>query len=368
MQLDKVQIQYFRNIESASFQPCNNLNLFIGKNGSGKTSLLEALHYLSCGRSFRTNKFQHLIQHNHERFTLFGLLTSFNAEMERPINSKIGISRNVAGVVDLKLNGDKQSRISAIAQLMPSLVFTPQSTELITGSPQVRRNFVDWGVFHVEHNYLKQISAFAKLLKHRNAILKASKFGHKQDIEYWNKQFCVVGEIVSSARKEYLDALRPYFSEQLTQFLPEFSIEIAYYKGWERELDLASLLSKNESKDNIYGYTTSGPHKADLKLSVNSKPVQEILSRGQLRLLASALKIAQSRLLYDKRNINCIYLLDDIGAELDANKRQLFANHLIETNAQVFITATDMSHIDFLDNFSSKKVFHVEHGQVNEEK
>ena len=364
MKLDSVQIQQFRNLSNVSIHLSDNINLFVGKNGSGKTSFLEALHYLSYGRSFRTNKFQSLISDQQDKFILFSLLRD---SVDADKISKVGILRSRQGVIDIKIDGDKQTRISTLALKMPTQIFTPQSSDLLIGSPGLRRSYMDWGLFHVEPLFLNKISLFNKLLKQRNAILKQSQGQHKQE-EYWRHQLQLAGEAISSYRQDYIDAIKPYFDHQIKQFLPEFSIEIAYYRGWEKGLDLAQALTKNSDKDKLYGYTTVGPHKADLRLRVDSRAVQEVLSRGQLRVLTAAMQIAQSTLLFDKRNLHCIYLLDDIAAELDTEKRQLFIQQLLATNAQIFITATEKQQVAFLNNVSNIKMFHVEQGQVNEEK
>ncbi|WP_416306763.1 DNA replication/repair protein RecF [Neptunicella sp. SCSIO 80796] len=365
MKLDKVQIQHFRNLSNVSLQPSANLNVFVGKNGSGKTSFLEALYYLSYGRSFRTSKYQSLISAQHQQFVLFSSLNEGNSESDL---CKIGMMRNRHGDIDIKINGDKQSRISTLGLKMPTQIFTPQSSDLLIGSPGLRRSYMDWGLFHVEQFFLNDITLFNRVLKQRNAMLKGN-YDRQQNL-YWTDQLLHYGETVSSHRQKYVEIIKPYIDEQIKQFLPEFSIEIAYHRGWEKGLDLAQALAKHNDKDKLYGHSTIGPHKADLRLKVDSRAVQEVLSRGQLRVLTAAMQIAQSKLLFDKRKLNCIHLLDDLAAELDIDKRTLFIRQLLETKAQIFVTATEKQQVAFLDsNISNNiKMFHVEHGQVNEEK
>ncbi|MDN4502297.1 DNA replication/repair protein RecF [Alteromonadaceae bacterium BrNp21-10] len=363
MKLDQVQVTQFRNLSSCSIKPASHLNLVVGKNGSGKSSLLEALYYLSNGRSFRTNRFQSLVQHQHENFVLYAsTLNEVNG-----VKGKVGVQRSLDGAVEMQINGQRQSKISALASLIPTQIFTPQSSDLISGAPSLRRSYLDWGLFHVEHSFLNISTRYVKVLKQRNANLKGDKFDRTVD-DIWCQQLGALGMEITLLRRSYIEQISLHINSQLQQFLPEFSVEIAYYSGWDKSLELHQAIAKQLIKDRQYGYTSSGPHKADLKLKVEGRPVFEVMSRGQLRMLTAALQLAQSRLLFERRQVGGLYLLDDIGAELDTSKRQLFINTLINTNAQMFITATDNEQVSFLNDYDNKKVFHVEQGQVNEEK
>ncbi len=362
MRLDKVQISQFRNIKDAVLEPASCLNIIIGENGSGKSSLLEALHYISYGRSFRTNKYQHLINHNADRFTLFAQASHIGGHTD-----KVGVTRTKSGHIEMKINGERLSRIADFASTMPTQVFTPQSSELLSGSPGGRRSFVDWGLFHVKQKDFFQISkVYAKVIKQRNASLKARSLDPHQQ-KYWLDQIAVFGDKLDVLRQDYIQAFTPVFYQKIDKFLPEFSFDFAYYRGWEKGLALSDSLAKSQTRDAQYGFTGSGPHKADLKIKVQGKPVQEVLSRGQLRLLTAALQLAQSQLLYEFRQESCLFLLDDLGAELDEHKRKMFLQQLVATDAQIFVSATEPGQV-IMDDLPTRKVFHVEHGQVNEEK
>lgn len=363
MILDKVHLTKFRNFETVQFFPSPSLTIITGKNGSGKSSLLEALHYLGFGRSFRTSKHQSVIKHENDAFTIFASCQNDDGK-----EFKIGLSRGHGEQFKCSVNGEHFKRLSDLVSLLPVQLFTPQSTDLVIGSPSERRRFCDWGLFHVEHSYSELIKSYSKVLRHRNALLKDYNGQSSQhDSGYWDQQLVLLGERIDALRSEYISRLIPIFESTCLQFLPEFSVEISYYKGWERDSDLSQSIRKKMSYDIKVGYTSVGPHKADLRFKVNKTQAQEVLSRGQLRMAVAALQLAQTKLFTLETKRHSIFLLDDIGAELDAEKRERFIDGLLETNTQVFVTAIEQEQLEFVNKYKDKKLFHVEHCNVNEE-
>ncbi|MDC8829157.1 DNA replication/repair protein RecF [Alteromonas gilva] len=363
MILDKVQLTQFRNFDSVQLLPSPTLSIITGKNGSGKSSLLEALHYLGYGRSFRTSKHQSVVQHNCDAFTIFA-----NCISEGDKQYKIGLSRGHGEQFKCSVNGEHFKRLTDLVSLLPIQLFTPQSTDLVIGSPSERRRFCDWGLFHVEQSYADLIKQFTKVLRHRNALLKDyNRDSREFDAGYWDQQFIVLSERIDALRLEYVNKLIPIFKETCLQFLPEFLVEISYYRGWDKDTELSEVLRRKHSYDQKVGYTSAGPHKADLRFKVDKNQAQEVLSRGQLRMAVAALQLAQTKLFTLETNRHSIFLLDDIGAELDADKRERFIDGLIETQTQVFVTAIEQEQLEFVNKYKDKKMFHVEHGSVNEE-
>lgn len=361
MKLEQLQILSFRNLSEVNLEPATDLNIIYGLNGSGKSSFLEALHYLGFARSFRTSKHQHVIQHGQERFTLFCKASNDNREY------KLGLQRLRNGDVQVKLNGEKAHKGSELVKLFPVQIFTPQSSDVITGSPKLRRKFLDWGLFHVEHSFFNISNLYSKCLKQRNAVLRKGIVINAAEEEFWLAKLAEYGEQLSQLRINYLQQLEPYIQQNLTKFLPEFCFKISYHRGWENELSLFDSLQKNRERDVKSRYSTTGPHKAEFKFKVDGINAADSLSRGQLRMLMAGLQLAQTQHLNQSRNSSSIFLLDDIGAELDAGKRDVFISSLLESNAQIFVTAIDKQQINLLSNDKIKKVFHVEHGQVKEE-
>ncbi|MDC0601702.1 DNA replication/repair protein RecF [Aliiglaciecola sp.] len=365
MKLGTVQIQHFRNLKNVDISPSPTLNFIIGQNGSGKSSFLEALHYLGFGRSFRTSKHKNVIQYEQQRFSLFTLSNIASGTL------KLGMSRGADDSLLVSVNGNKSTRMSELVSHIPIQIFTPQSSDLILGSPSLRRKFLDWGLFHVEHSFIASSQNYQKLVKNKNALLRRNRStddkSFSNQMAFWDKQIAIEGESLTLYRKNYLNSIEGHLNSNLLHFLPEFSIEISYHRGWEKDTDLYDSIIKKSDKDIKNGFLSVGPHKADLKLRTNGVDVAETLSRGQLRMLVAALQLAQIQYLKERTDKSCVFLLDDIGAELDETKRELFVDQLVDIDSQLFITAIEKSQLPFIEKYKNKKMFHVEHGQMREE-
>ncbi|NDV90882.1 DNA replication/repair protein RecF [Alteromonas sp. 345S023] len=362
MKLDRVQLTNFRNIESVSIVPSSSLSVIRGVNGSGKSSIIEALYYLGFGRSFRTAKHTSVIRHQESGFSVFASCTNDANE-----NVKLGFQRDRGDGFVCSINGKHSKKLAELVSLVPTQLFTPQSTDLIIGSPSERRKFCDWGLFHVEHEFQKLAILYTKFLKHRNALLKQQADLRKAEHLYWEQSFIAHAEDLTNKRQTYIEQLTPIFVRYAKEFLPEFEFSLNYYKGWEKDASLAESLVKKSEYDVKMGHTTSGPHKADIRLRVNGVNAQELLSRGQLRMAVAALQMAQTELFTLLTQRKSIFLLDDVGAELDADKRERFIDGLLCMDTQVFVTAIESSQLEFIQKYNEKKMFHVEHGSVKEE-
>lgn len=362
MKLDKVQLTDFRNLKQIEFKPARSLSLISGKNGSGKSSIIEALYYLGYGRSFRTNKHESVIQHDTDRFSIFSRCTDEAGE-----TSSIGLQRSRHEQFTCSIDGIHSHRLADLVSLIPVQLFTPQSTDLIIGSPGERRRFIDWGLFHVEHQFNLQFQTFQKLLKTRNTQLKRQVNIDSPENAYWEQQFVIIGDHLTNKRKNYVSRLQPIFNAICGDFLPEFSVEISYYKGWEKGASLTESLLRKREYDSKVGYTTSGPHKSDLRFKVDGSLAQEVLSRGQLRMAVAALQLSQTKLFQQETDRKSIFLLDDVGAELDVEKRERFIDGLVAMDTQLFVTAIEREQLSFISKYKDKKMFHVEHGNVKEE-
>ena len=365
MKLDQVQIQDFRNLESVVIHPSPELNVIVGQNGSGKSSLLEAIHYLGYGRSFRTSKHKSVVKHEKSKFSVFTRGTESNAE------TTLGLSRAVDGDVVVSVNGHHSNRVSELVAFLPIQIFTPQSSDLIVGGPSLRRKFLDWGLFHVEHSFASLANRYAKCLSQKNSLLKQNSFNRVQDYdkqeEFWDVQISTYGELLDTSRKSIVARLEAQIYANLEQFLPEFCFEISYHSGWDTSVVLLEAIRSKADKDARNGFLSIGPHKADLVIQIQNKSAAEVLSRGQQRMLVAALQLAQTQLLNEAITKKSVFLLDDVGAELDASKRKVFIDQLLKCDAQLFVTAIEKSQLGFLEHYKNYKMFHVEHGQVIEE-
>ena len=353
MILDKLQISHFRNIDDLSLSVNKSLNVFIGENGSGKSSILEALHYLGFARSFRTQRHKNVISHEKSGFTVF---CSTVVEDGRHIDDRCVVN----------INGQKSKRATDLASYLPIQIFTPQSSDLLLGAPKLRRRYLDWLLFHMEQSFNLDFQLFNRSLKHLNALYKSNR--PVQGLEYWHQILCENGEEISTKRASLLNGqLIHLINANLKEFLPEFCFEISYYRGWEKGCTLSDAVMKNRLRDQKNGFLSVGPHKADLRIKIQGVNAQEVLSRGQLRMLVAGMQLAQTQHLHTKTAKTSIFLLDDVGAELDEEKRKVFISRLNTSDTQLFVTAIDIKQLEFLENYNDKKVFHVEHGQVREE-
>jgi DNA replication and repair protein RecF len=340
------------------------LSLFVGANGSGKSSLVESLYYLGFGRSFRSNKPTSLIRRGDDRFTVFASGeqsgTPFTVGVER---------RRDDDAILVSVNGQRSAKMADIASLIPVQLFTPQSTDSILSSPLERRRSCDWGLFHVEHEFVNVSGRYNRILRHRNALLRSSMGipSNVNDLDYWTDALAVVGSELSALREVYLAKLTPIFLGICKEFLPEFNVEISYYRGWEKEVGLDQAMARKVDADTRLGHTSIGPHKADIRIRVNGVAIQELLSRGQQRMIVAAFQLSQTVLHRDCNKSDTLFLLDDVGAELDANKRDIFIRRLLALNSQVVVTAIDAEQIAFLNEYPIKKMFHVEHNRVIEQ-
>jgi DNA replication and repair protein RecF len=364
MHITQLRLTSFRNFFEASINPSPSFNLIYGLNGAGKSSVLEAIHLLGYGRSFRTTKANNLIH------TDADVATSFCRYVNESGEQLLGVSRNKADGFVFNINSQKTRRISDIAKILPIQIFTPQSSDLIIGAPMLRRRFIDWLLFHVEHNFYAASKAYTHAINQRNALLKMA-YGKPEswfaEQDMWSSILVEQGNIISEHRKCYLKALNSELKALYAEFKPDVEIDLRYTQGWEAGASLQESLDAKVSKDILRGSTSSGPHKADIQFLVDGKNAAEFLSRGQLRVLVSLLLIAEVRLLKKHTGKSCIFLVDDIAAELDIDTREFFLDTIVAEQAQIFVTAIEREQLSFAEKYNNKKVFHVKHQSVNEE-
>ncbi|MEJ2766808.1 DNA replication/repair protein RecF [Photobacterium sp. MCCC 1A19761] len=356
MVLTRLMVKDFRNIEDCDLSLSPGFNFLVGANGSGKTSVLEAVHYLGHGRSFRSHLTSRVIRHEQPELFVHGRMQTA-AGLELPL----GIGKKRDGTTEVKIGGEGGQKLAQLAQILPLQLITPEGFELLIGGPKYRRAFIDWGVFHVEPQFYHAWSRIKRLTKQRNALLKTAR--SYRELSYWDQELAVLAEEISQWRNQYLDAVKQKAAEICQHFLPEYDIQLGYYRGWEKDTPYAELLKRNFERDCQLGYTASGPHKADLRLKVAGTPVEDVLSRGQLKLMVCALRLAQGLHLTESTGKPCIYLIDDFASELDSHRRALLAQRLKETGAQVFISAISPEQIADMHD-EKGKMFHVEHGKI----
>jgi DNA replication and repair protein RecF len=361
--LKRLLIQNLRNLEGVDIAPSLQVNLIYGENGSGKTSILEAINLLALGRSFRSHKHKPLINHQQQSFTVFGRVHAGDGS-EVPI----GISRSLDGDASFKANGVLVPSAADLAAYLPVQVINSDTFLLLEGSPKVRRQFIDWLVFHVEPNFFPAWKAIQRCLKHRNSLLRRDRID-PFELATWDKELVGLTDIIHEFRTQCMAQFQETFAELLKEFINIDGIGLGYYRGWDKDKTYADVLNASFERDKRQGFTHLGSHRADLKITVNGLDAAEVLSRGQQKLLVCALKIAQGYVFTRITGRKSIYLVDDLPAELDEKHRALLVHWLDTMGTQVFITGVEPETLASSWRDKTKitpKMFHVEQGRVTE--
>jgi DNA replication and repair protein RecF len=355
-----------RSIAEARLSFAPGINLVTGRNGSGKTSLLESLYLLSSGKSFRTGYNRALTRHGVDRCAVFGRLqTEAVQDGGRLVGASMGVSRSREGERQYKYDGVAVRGSSTLAQALPITVVNSDSFALVDGSPADRRQFLDWGVFHVEHEFLANWQRAQRALKQRNFLLRRGKIS-TQDLDGWERELAESANRVDRSRKKFVDVLNQAFSRVYTEMVPASdTVMLRYRRGWDEKRDYRELLATSRPRDADRGFTQSGPHRAELAITVAEGVAADVLSRGQLKMLVVCLKLAQTAVVKKLAGKSCVLLVDDLPAELDPDNRDRVLNYLVQAGAQAFITAVDAEQgLPALARHRGLGVFHVEQGVI----
>lgn len=358
MSLSRLIINNFRNLQAVDLDLSAGFNFLVGANGSGKTSLLEGIFYLGHGRSFKSHISNRIIHYDHDSFTLFGKIEEAKHEWS------VGLQKSRQGDTILKINGEDAKKISELAHLLPMQVITPEGLTLLNGGPTYRRAFLDWGLFHQYTEFYTLWADLKRLLKQRNAALHQVR--HYAELKFWDQELAKVAHQVSELRAAYAEALRPEIEKTCRFFLPELEISVSFHQGWEKGTDYLEILAQGFERDRNLGYTMVGPQKADFRFRANGLPVEDVLSRGQLKLLMCALRLAQGEYLMAHKHRRCLFLIDDFASELDPIKRELLAHRLRQSGSQVFVTAITADQLKQMawQESESDRIFSVSNGRI----
>jgi len=354
--LRRFQAQGLRNLAPLDLSFPAGVSLVHGANGSGKTSLLEAIYTLATGRSFRSNRLASVLNYSANALTLFGEVVHESGRV-----SRLGVTRQASGAGMLRVDGERVSSNRPLAEALPVLLIHPESMNLITGSPEQRRRFLDWGVFHVEQHFGVLAATFRRSLEHRNAALRAGS----RDLESWTHQLVTVAEQVHEARQRYVGQLFEPLRFALEQLHGVSDVVLRYQAGWDRRRSLREALEDQLELDRQSGFTRSGPQRAELRFEVGGRRASECLSRGQQKVLACALLLAQNALLKQSRGWGAVVLVDDLAAELDEAHRRRLAGALMNQGGQVLMTAVEPELVlRGLQLAKDIALFHVEQGEI----
>ena len=354
MSLRQFSLTDFRNLHSTTLDFHPRLNLLYGKNGSGKTSLLEAIHVNCQAQSFRQHQLRKCIKHGSDRFLLFGKFETHKAGISKSLNMQ-----------EIRVNGESISRQSELVRLSPVKVFNAESFELLTGPPEVRRKYLDWCLFHVEHSYADNWINYRHALKQRNKLLKDRRDLHLLD--YWDSYLVGPSQVLCELRKKYCSMISALMLRDLSELFGDMDITVEYETGWDNETNLLEALKKNKQKDIRNGFTGQGIHRDNMLILSNGRPVKDVLSRGQLKRLTIVLLITALKLVSKPGDHRIILLIDDLSAEMDKISEHTVYAALSDIDLQVFITNIMEGVPDALED-KDFKMFHVEHGMIKPQK
>ena len=384
MQLCHLRLHNIRIIESMDVELDPGFNYIVGENGSGKTSVLEGANILSTGSSFRTNNPAHIITHGKDRLQA---ISSFRDASDLPLR-QAGIERSRNGTFQVKLDLAVANRLSDLTQAIPLLALHPESHQLILGGPQLRRKFLDWGVFHVEPNFIATWRSYRRVLEQRNAALKEK--GGRNTIEVWNRALAENGERLHQYRSDYVQALSKKIAAlseespinsnvaggqvkkgegghdhagEENSHITRHAIQLKLRSGWSDGANLLDELTRHHERDRHYRNTTIGPHRAELVIKQGDYDVRDVLSRGQQKVLVYVLKLAQAMQLKKISGKKSIFLCDDLPSELDEKSRHWVFQQFSSAKFQVLITGIHLQN-DELANFQGR-LFTMEDGKLS---
>jgi len=359
MHLGSLSFDGVRNLASVSLDCHSKANIIYGANGSGKTSLLEAVFLLGRGRSFRHRDLRLVISRGADQLVVSGKV----ARTDNNSSHQLGVSRSSKGGFEARCNGNNLASAAELAAELPIQLVDAHSFSLLEGGPLQRRQFIDWGVFHVEHGFANLWKRFQKALKQRNQLLRHARID-EESLALWSKELAPLNEMITEQRKDYLIQLESYISPLVHALKGLGEVTLEYNQGWQEGASLIDVFSADRDRDMAVGTTSHGAQRADIKLMVDGEIAADSLSRGQSKLLVYALKLAQAAHFKAVTGNSCVFLLDDLPAELDADNCRDVLDYLNSLGCQYFVTGVDKEDFEAVAK-EGAKLFHVEHGVIS---
>ena len=350
MSLCELTVTNVRCIEQAELDVPPGLSLVWGANGSGKTSLLEAIFLLGRGRSFRTRNSERLIQRGQDHLRVIGRVVGPSGHAQ---GLGFEVTRNGTSA---RIGGRPAESLAELSQAFPVQVIEPGVHKLVEEGGYRRRRWMDWAVFHVEPHFVDTWVRYTRALKQRNAALKL-KTGQAS---VWDPELARLGEVIAESRGRFVAQLQPHWREAVTA-LSGLDVELRYLRGWSHGHTLLDALAASRTRDEARCLTHAGPHRADVAVRLHGRAAREVLSRGQQKLVAAAMTVAQLRLLQEATQTTPTLLLDDPAAELDGERLQRFIEQVMSLRCQLVVTSL---HAESRLFGTPERTFRVEHGRV----
>ncbi|MCP1673369.1 DNA replication and repair protein RecF [Natronocella acetinitrilica] len=352
--LRELDVTGVRNLQACrlSFEP--GFTVVTGANAAGKTSVLEAVHLLGRGRSFRARRLDQVIGREQSVMRVVGVCETTHG------SHRLGLEYSQRQC-RVRLDGEDVRLLSQLAKILPVQVINTETQRILQDGPAGRRLYLNWGCFHVSMNYHADWQRHERALRQRNAALRS---GDGRLARVWEGELVTSGEAVDEARRDLVAGLSVALQELLSSWMPEVAVVVEYRRGWRAGSTLQECFDDGRLRELDAGFTLFGPHRADLLLKVDGVEAQFALSRGQQKLVAIGLMLVQCRQLMRSDSASPLILVDDLAAELDAGRREQVAQALKETSCQGIMTAIEPG--DLPEGFQNGRGYRVEQGRVSE--
>lgn len=356
MILKSLTLNNFRSYRAETFTFGKRVNLVYGANAQGKTNLLEAVHLLLTFKPFKQVKHDELISFEAHECRIKGEIESREGLDE--VHIYIGGDKRT-----IRLNGKIVYKTSSVLGRYQVVSFLPSDIELIKGSPQVRRRYMDALISSIDGEYLKNLKNYHRALAQRNSVLSKSARINPGALEVWDLQLAEAGGRIVKRRKEYVEQIKPrlrkiYRLTSGTESVVDITYTPSFDAGENPGEGLSSALGMSLGKDTVRGHTTVGPHRDELSISVSGKDSSAYASQGESKNLAFALKTSEIGLIKETLGKTPVLLLDDVTSELDERRKKFIFRLLKDFTGQVFITTPSKNEILFdgeMKEFQIKK-------------
>ncbi len=354
MFVQDLEITNLRVLESAMLVPGQGLNVLYGPNGSGKTSVLEALHLLGVGRSFRSRHHHEMVRRGTQGFRVNGAI-----HRETGLR-RLGLEHGPEGL-RIRCDGQPVTSASLLAKELPLVLLTPESQRLMTEGASLRRQLLDWCLFHVEPGFLPVFKRFKRVLKQRNAALRSQE--GPRVVRSWDEELIVSGNEVHELRARYVDVFLPAVEAVVDRLLP-FRVALEYRAGWPEGRTLEEALGDSLSSDVVRGFTQVGPQRGDVAFLLDGVAARKLMSRGEVKLFVAGIMLAQAAHFIERMGRRLVIMVDEVASELDEESRRRIFSVLGSLGVQTFVTTVSRGLVEN-EAWLPDAVFHVEQGKVS---
>ncbi len=354
MGLAEFRLEDVRCLRSASLELHPGLNLITGENGSGKTSLLEAIYLLARGRSFRTRHTEQLIRHGEQKLLVFGRLAGLplsGGGQQVLTQHAIGVAYHRRDGIEARIDGGPITSLAQLSAAFPAQIIDPGIHRLVEEGPLHRRRWLDWAVFHVEPGFVLHWQHYGRALRQRNAALRSNV-----DPAVWDRELVRLGELLTASRSRLVESLQAFWLRAAAD-LSAVPASLGFSPGWSKGHTLPESLAAHLETDRERGTTVYGPHRFDIQLRLDGRPVRDVVSRGQQKLLGAAMTLTMARYLAEATGTAPALLLDDPAAELDRAHTEALLGAVRQLGSQLIATALRPEDAAL---GSPDRVFHVE--------